>query len=169
MWCMKIPCCESKTFLKQIKYEKEPVEICSLRTENCLEWYTRKAIFYKRMFYILSIINLGVPLASTIFMSLKSDTNIGIVLATITSLSASLLALYNMREKWTMYRTAAEYIKSQYCLYCGKVYPYDEEDAHVKYLTLLEKYMASVHVQWYSLQKENKEKEEDSETKKEHI
>lgn len=163
MWCQLkkvFPCCESKAFFEQIQYEKNPVEICSLRTENSLEWYMRKAIFYKRMFYILSIINMGVPLLSTVIMSWDPKTKAGIVLAAVTSFSASLLALYDMREKWLMYRTAAEYIKSQYCLYCGKVFPYDGEDAHEKYLLLLEKYMASVHIQWYGLQKEKGNKEE---------
>ena len=157
------PCCESETFFEQIQYGKKPEEICGMRTKNCLEWYMRKAVFYKRMFYILSIVNLAVPLASTVLMAQDQSTRVGIVLAGVTSLSASLLALYDMREKWIMYRTAAENIKSQYCLYCGKVFPYDKEDAHAKYLLRLEDYMAGVHVQWYALQKEkgDKGKQED--------
>lgn len=154
------PSCESQAFFGHIQYGKSPKEICSLRTKNCLEWYMRKAVFYKGMFYTLSIVSVGVPLLSTVIMSLYEQSKVGIVFAALTSFAASLLALFDMREKWIMYRTAAEYIKSQYCLYCGKVAPYDGEDAHAQYLLLLEKYMASVHVQWYDLQRDKGNKEE---------
>ena len=45
-----IPCREIEEFLEQIQHGKSLKMICSLRTENCLEWYTRRAVFYKRMF-----------------------------------------------------------------------------------------------------------------------
>ena len=154
-----IPCREIEEFLEQIQHGKSLKMICSLRTENCLEWYTRRAVFYKRMFNILSVVNLGVPLVSTALMSLGRGKEIGIILSAITSLSTSLLALYNVREKWTMYRTAAEHIKSQYSLYCGEVFPYDGQDGHAKYLTMLETYMAGIHIQWYDMQKEEKKEE----------
>ena len=149
------PCCETKTFFNQIQYGKKPEEICCLRTQNCLEWYVRKAIYYKYMFYILSIINLALPLLSALIIVFNEKSNMGAILAAIASLSASLLALYNARDKWTNYRTAAENIKKQYSLYCGKVAPYDDENAHTRYLLMLEQYMSEVHLQWYNTQKKD--------------
>lgn len=145
-------CCESEEFFSQIEYGKDPVEICRLRTKGCLEWYMRKAIFYKYLFYILSLVNLSLPLLSATIMAVTDKKDIGITLASITSLSASLLALFNARDRWTNYRTAAENIKKQYSLYCGKVRPFDDEMAHSNYLYLLEEYMTEVHTHWYQTQ-----------------
>lgn len=152
-------CCESEDFFSQIEYGKSPEEICGRRTRNCLEWYMRKAIFYKYLFYILSVINISLPLASSAIMALYERSDIGIILASITSLSAALLALFNARERWTTYRTAAENIKGQYSLYCGRVGPYEFVDCHSQYLSRLEQYMTDVHTHWCDMQIESAKKE----------
>ncbi len=149
-----IPCYEFEDFSRLIEYGKTPEQICYHRTMNCLEWYIRKAIFYKRIFYLLSMVNLLLPLLSTAIMAWKKDSDIGIILSACTSLSASLLALFNARDKWTSYRTAAENIKRQYALYCAKVEPFDDENAHSRYIMLLEQYMTEVHTHWCDMQAE---------------
>ena len=60
-----IPCYEFEDFSSLIEYGGTPEQICYHRTMNCLEWYIRKAIFYKRIFYLLSMVNLLLPLLST--------------------------------------------------------------------------------------------------------
>lgn len=50
---------------------------------------------------------------------------------------------------------AAENIKRQYTLYCIQAPPYQGEDAHTRYLQMLEQGMAEEHGHWIAQQKDN--------------
>lgn len=80
------------------------------------------------------------------------STYIASILSAITSFSAALLSLLGVHDKWVMYRTAAEFIKSQYTLYCAHVEPYNYIDRDEQYLARIEAYMAGIHGQWQALQ-----------------
>lgn len=150
---------EIRTLLRDITSSVPSEKICKIRTEACLVWYTKKAITYKRFYYGLSIINVGIPIVVSIVLGNSGSTFWGATLSAIASFSAALLALFSMRDKWIIYRTAAEYIKSQYTLYCAGAMPYHDNGRHTKYLMVLESYMSSVHGQWYAIEKSQKEHE----------
>lgn len=144
---------EINSFLNGIDYNMPSHSICKSHTLYCLNWYSRKAIFYKHLFYILSLINIVAPLISSILYTNLNKNLLGTILASITSLSASLLSLYNVHDKWINYRDAAEFIKSQFILYVLKAEPYHSDNCHALYLIEIEKYMAQIHTNWYSTQK----------------
>lgn len=146
---------ELQNYINKINPDIPSKEICRERTLDCLRWYSRKAVFYKRFFFLLSIINIAAPLISTYLTSCWKDSLAGSVLAGLTTFSASMLALFNVREKWITYRSVAEYLKSQYTLYCAKSSPYNNDDADMIYLNNIEFYMTTVHAHWCDFHKPN--------------
>lgn len=146
---------ECMDFIEALGQAASPKEICRLRTQYCLEWYTRKAIKYKYIFLILSIVNIAIPQISTIVIIEGECILASAVMSAIVSFSAALLALLNVRERWTAYRSAAENIKRQYTLYCLQTSPYQGEEAHLRYLQVLEQGMAEEHKHWVGLQKKD--------------
>lgn len=142
-------------FIDSLGQAAFPKEICRLRTRYCVEWYTRKAVKYKYIFLILSITNIAIPQISTIVVMKCECLLASAIMSSIVSFSAALLALLNVRERWTSYRSAAENIKRQYTLYCLQTSPYQGEEAHMVYLQMLEQSMAEEHRQWIDLQKKD--------------
>lgn len=148
---------ELRNFIEKIHPGISSEDICKERTLDCLKWYSRKAVFYKRFFFILSIINIAAPLISAYIVTRQEYSLIGAVLSSLTTLSASMLALFNVRDKWVTYRSASEYLKSQYTLYCAKSSPYNNTDADIVYLNNIEVYMTTVHAHWCTYHKPDKD------------
>lgn len=151
---------ECMHYIDSLKYGGRKEDICKFRTRYCIEWYSRKAITYKRAFIILSIINVAIPQISTIVV-LQSDCSLtSAIMSAIVSVSASLLALLNVKDRWTSYRTAVEFIKKQYTLYCVRAVPFQGDDAHSIYLNMIEQYMTEEHGHWVDMQRESPAKDD---------
>lgn len=151
---------ECMDFINAVNYGERKEEICRLRTVYCLEWYTRKAIQYKAVFIVLSIVNIAIPQISTILLMKNEYPVAGAVMSAAVSVSASVLALLNVKDRWTSYRSAAEFIKAQYGLYCLKAPPYHGEDPHTVYLCTIEQYMTKEHGNWVKMQNKTTEESE---------
>lgn len=100
-------------------YSNIKSEVLKQRLENILSWNIRKAILYKRYYYIFSCISIVAPLLVTILHSIDSSTFIKLymqtysaILATITTMSSSLLALFHFRDEWKDHRETVENIKA---------------------------------------------------------
>ncbi len=152
---------EFDTFWKSYEKGADLESICQSRTEYSLRWYTRKALLYKNLFYTFSIINIVAPLISSAVTSCLEWNCVGVFISVFGSASASLLVLFNMKDKWSTYRTAAEYIKSQYTLYLAKIEAYSGQNPEERYLSMLEAYMQNIHNQW--LKKQDNKGKDDSE------
>lgn len=148
---------ELETFIEKIRPDQQAESICIERTLDCMRWYSRKAVFYKRFFFILSTINIASPLISTYIISTLELAIAGAVFSALVTFSASMLALFNVNDKWITYRSASEYLKSQYTLYCAKSPPYNNSDADVIYLNNIETYMTTVHAHWCDSHKIHKD------------
>lgn len=146
---------ECMKYIDSLDYKADPRIICKLRTRYCVEWYTRKAVKYKNIFLFLSIVNVAVPQISAIFALQGKCSVVSAILASLVSFSTALLALLNVKERWTAYRSAAENIKRQYTLYCIQAPPYQGEEAHRLYLQMLEEGMAEEHGRWIAQQRDN--------------
>lgn len=158
---------ETNEFLKDLTLSTTPQNICKARTVYCLNWYSRKANFYKQMYHGLSIINIAAPLLSSIIISLapEKDTLVA-VLSAIATFCASLLSLFGAKDKWTNYRTAAEFIKTQYTLYLSQSAPYNikSSDATSLYLNTIESHMQNTHAHWVNVQNDATETDLENET-----
>ncbi len=150
---------------KLFSENKKPEEICRLRTEYTMEWYIGKAVFNKRLYYILSFVGILCPLINAIAASCTTEINMVIVvLSSFTSLATSLLALTNARRKWENYRSAAEFLKREYTLFQARVGPYGGEQRVSAYLNTIEDFMNKTHANWQKNFKKNEEKKEGEET-----
>ena len=85
-------------------------------TKYCLQWYIRKANRNRIGYYFLSIITVLFPLLNAAFINMderylpefmKADISevhmFFTVLSILTSLASSMLALFNVKEKWNIY------------------------------------------------------------------
>ncbi|MCM1191841.1 MAG: DUF4231 domain-containing protein [Butyrivibrio sp.] len=146
---------ECMIYIDSLEYGANPETICRLRTRYCVEWYSKKAARYKNIFIVLSIINIAIPQVSTIVALNGHVSIISAILTSLVSFSTALLALLNVKERWTAYRAAAENIKRQYTLYCIQAPPYQGDEAHRRYLQMLEQGMAEENGRWIAQQQNN--------------
>lgn len=131
--------------------------ICKTRTIYSLNWYSKKANFYKYTYYTLSLINIVVPLSSTVIISFFPSEDILVaVLSALASFAASLLSLLGAKDKWTNYRNGAEFLKSQYTLYLSHAAPYNTIESDSLYMTTIETQMQTFHANWMQSQKTSK-------------
>lgn len=144
---------ETRIFINTLEYGMCKEDICRIRTRYCVEWYTRKAIQYKYLFRFLSVFNILLPQISAIAVLWCQCSIVSTIMTALVSVFTALLALLNVKDKWTSYRSAAEYIKRQYSLYCIKEPPFQGDDAHGIYLSMLEQYMTEEHSHWKEMQK----------------
>lgn len=158
---------ETDEFLKNLTLSTLPHNVCKARTVYCLNWYSRKACFYKQMYHCLSIINIAAPLFSSIIISLAPEMDVLVaVLSAVATFCASLLSLFGAKDKWTNYRTAAEFIKTQYTLYLSQSAPYNikSSDAISLYLNTIESHMQNTHTHWMNAQNDASETAPEDET-----
>ncbi|MBQ2902349.1 MAG: DUF4231 domain-containing protein [Agathobacter sp.] len=135
--------------------------ICKARTIYCLNWYSKNACLYKFIYYALSIINIIVPLLSSLIISFApAQDKLVAVLSAIASFCASLLSLWGAKDKWTNYRSVAEFIKMHYALYLSQAEPYNTPNSDSLYLNTIEQKMQNTHSHWENTQNN---KDDDSE------
>ncbi len=136
-----------------------PEEICRIRTEYSMEWYIRKAVFNKWLYYIFSFVGMLCPLINVVLASCQADNDVAIViLSAATTLSASLLAVTNAKLKWENYRSAAEFLKREYTLFQARTGVYGGEQRVSAYLNTIEAFMDKVHTNWQKTFKKDKAK-----------
>ncbi len=105
------------------------------RIKNSLNWFIKKAVVYKRCYYTFSSTSIITPLALTIMNSVESSTfmannfkQYSAILATITTVATSLLALFRFKDQWQEYRETAEILKSELMKYQMKTGDYEQQD-----------------------------------------
>ena len=151
-------------FLLEAKYAENTPEFINERAGSCLRWYIGRACHYKRMFFTCSLITLFCPLVSSILVGFDGlwDNNFYLKIFTIllgvaSSAATGILALCHAQDKWTRYRSASEYLKSEIALYKAGVGIYGQADAHSVFLTNIEEYMKTENTEWTKTQKQDED------------
>ena len=72
------------------------------------------------------------------------------VLSILTSLASSMLALFNVKEKWNIYRSAAEYLKMQYVEFEESGTEKTGQEIH-EYIKKINDHMQLIHAKWQSV------------------
>lgn len=107
----------------KLLYDPLPDNTIKNRIRSVGEWYIDKALFYKRLFNMLSAVSILAPALATALIGMNDGGNgmkLPIIICTlITSVATSFLTFSKCRDKWTLYRTTIEFIKRELSLYWG--------------------------------------------------
>lgn len=124
-----------KKELKSIWIYTESIEnkLAKKRIDHLLDWYIRKANFYKNLFYVLSfsliVINSLIPvLINTQIMN--KDLIISSISCIATIITSS-LTLFTMKDTWFRYRDSVESMKSECIKFTHKIGVYKDGDESI--------------------------------------
>lgn len=122
----------------------------------CLKWYIRKANFYRFIYYITTFLSgvgplVSVALNNLLFETTKHDWRFLLFLASVvTGMSVLILNMTRAQEKWTNYRTVAEFLKRERtkCLMEKSYHPEKIEEIEYRYAEVIERYMLDENIRW---------------------
>lgn len=143
----------------EIFYKDIENKVVKERIRSAGEWYIEQAIRCKRSFYILSIIGIILPLVISCVNVLGSDHEylvrvVTTIASAVVSLTTGILTFTKLREKWTLYRSTIEIMKSELTLYAiGKKSEKDLYDLVYN----LEEIMSKEHSKWKKIQQDEDE------------
>lgn len=97
-------------------------EILRKRMKSSMEWYTENAVKNRRRFYFLSLLTIIMPLLATLINGWVGVPNSYIknlvsLCSMLAAVAASSLSLLKCQEKWILYRSTVERMKSLLALY----------------------------------------------------
>lgn len=128
-----------------------PEQMCKIRTVYALKWYVEKANMNKWIYYCFSVIGILCPLVNAVLVVCCEYKLITVLLSSITSMAASMLAITNAKSKWENYRSAAEFLKREYVLFQSGTGVYRDENRSAIYLQTIEDYMQIIHTKWQKI------------------
>lgn len=145
-----------KKELKSLEIYTGEIETKSIksRIDHLLDWYIRKAVFYKNLFYTLSVVSIFINALIPIIAQLglqKKDLVIS-VMSALAGIITSILTLFTAKETWFRYRNHAELIKQE-CVKCiSKVGEYgkikSKEDRECELIKNVEMIISDERASW---------------------
>lgn len=103
-------------------------KLAKKRIEHLLDWYIRKANFYKNLFYALSfsliVINALIPVL--INTEIMNKNLIISIISCIATIITSSLTLFTMKDTWFRYRDNVESMKSECIKFTHKIGVYKD-------------------------------------------
>ena len=128
-----------------------PSDYMEKRVNDQLRWYGDKSALNKRWHQRLQIITL-VAAALVPIVSLSSTQEfvriIVAVIGSIAAIAAGVVALFQFRDLWVEYRSAAECIKYEKYLYLTGAPPYSNNDAFHLFVVRVESVIAGQNRGW---------------------
>ena len=121
--------------LKSIWIYTESIEnkLAKKTIDHLLDWYIRKANFYKNLFYVLSfsliVINSLIPVLIN-----TQITNKDLIISSISCIATiitSSLTLFTMKDTWFRYRDSVESMKSECIKFTHKIGVYKDGDESI--------------------------------------
>lgn len=127
----------------QYLWEQIQDPIIKERIAYSFEWYTRKALTNKYMFYTLTAMTIVCPVISGIVLGDGEGAHqVSMIFMGLSTIAAAFLTMTDARKKWGIYRTQAEILKKKLALY-----KYSDEDEG-ELLKAMEASMEQTHEQW---------------------
>ncbi|MCI8626012.1 MAG: DUF4231 domain-containing protein [Lachnospiraceae bacterium] len=138
-------------------FQEGTSSVLDKRFEVCLEWYIKNACFYKKIFYLTTFLNIMCPIISiglnNILFKYSKEMYMQwvVFLLTMTAgISATILSMSRAQDKWTRYRTSAEFLKRKRVEYLVEKKLKENEcfDLDLKYMKIIEDFMSNENAQW---------------------
>ncbi len=118
-------------------------------------WYLKKAVFYKHLFTVISIVNIILPAIVALLNSLFDANEICKIVVTVLSLVTgvlgSVLSFSKAHDKWLSYRTVAEQLQEELSLLIKGYGRTTQEENEKRFLERIEVIMAKEHEYWISM------------------
>lgn len=159
----------AKKELNQNKFLMGGESILDLWFSVCLKWYIRKACFYKRLYYTMTLTSIISPILSASLASMNVSGSEGSwikyipgVLALAASISVAILTTLRAQEKWGRYRMVAEQMKKSRMRYLQELES-DKTNEEIKkrFLNEIEQLMKEENLEWMKLNQADEEGKQD--------
>lgn len=125
------------------------------RFAACLSWYIRNACKYRAGYYICTLASVIFPIVvatlNSFFCENPADMRgLTAALSTVASIAVVILTTFRFQEKWTKYRSAAEFLKRARMKYLLAKSGTDSVDSKIdeEFLQTIEKYMEAENEDW---------------------
>lgn len=125
------------------------------RFAACLIWYIRNACKYRAGYYICTLASVIFPIVvatlNSFFCENPADMRgLTAALSTVASIAVVILTTFRFQEKWTKYRSAAEFLKRARMKYLLAKGGTDSVDSKIdeEFLQTIEKYMEAENEDW---------------------
>lgn len=121
------------------------------RIKDLLNWYIRKAIFFKKFYYILSFLLIAINAVIPVLISTDfAQREITIaILSCIATIITSSLTLFTMKDTWLRYRENAEKMKSECIKFSQGIGDYEDKEER-KLIENIEKIVQNERDTWKS-------------------
>lgn len=124
----------------------------STRINEQITWFSKESKFNKYSYYtykfILTASAATIPVLTTYLDVSGFKAGIG-VFSIITAFLANINSLFSFKDKWLIYRSASEYLKSERYLYEGNAGKYKDNPAKDSLLVdSIENYLSNINAQW---------------------
>lgn len=152
------------TSLEEKLYPKENMDSIitnnniRIRYEQSVKWYIKKANYNRKMFYFFSVLEIIFPGIIIIINSASEYYNFSSnliinIFSVLSTIVASILALFKFHKKWMHYRFIAEYLQSEFSLYieCVGKYNTDDVNKNKEFITNIETIMKNELNDWTKL------------------
>lgn len=134
------------------------------RIRHILDWYIRKATFYKKLFYFLSVVVILINAAIPVINQIKFTycDNVTSIISALASILTSFLTLFTMKDTWFRYRKAVELIKKECMLFTGRYSDYKKSNREEILIRNIEEIISNERDLWEhgKFNKYNEESEE---------
>lgn len=119
-----------KEELESIEIFTEPIqnETIKKRVTQVLNWNIKKGTKQKYLFYAFSIIVIILNAAIVVINQMEKYDLLITIIASISSVLASIITLFNFKETWHRYRKSSEEIKTECMQFNCKCGEYKEEE-----------------------------------------
>lgn len=121
------------------------------RVDDQINWYDGKSKVCKRGCTVCQIITLvaaaTIPVVAVISGSLSSRVVVAI-LGSLTAIATGIVSIYQFREHWIEYRTTAESLKHERCLFLTRTGPYTGEDFFSVFVDRIESLVSQENTAW---------------------
>lgn len=136
---------DNKYLLDQIKDDN-----IRKRIDQSFKWYNDRAVSSKKSYYAFSLFTIVCPAASTVVLLLSSGGGavdpvkvISGILMAVSSCMAAFITLFDVRNKWGIYRNQSEQIKSLLAQHL-----IDDKKDEKELLREIEQSMTASHKEW---------------------
>lgn len=121
------------------------------RIKDLFNWYIRKAVFYKRVYYILSFLLIAINAVIPVLISIdfeQREITIAILSFIATVITGS-LTLFTVKETWLRYREHVEMMKSECIKFSQGIGEYKDKEES-KLIENIEKIVQNERDTWKS-------------------